>query len=439
VSELLAAARLGDPVAHSASKGWMIAGLIAGAVIGAAAVIATGGAALTLVAAAAAGAAAGGGIGEVLGTMSWAPMHVTGSLIRGSPNVFINSREAMRAHLSQGLCSDHAGAPIVVAQGSSTVFINSQPASRKSDKLVCSAVINDGSPNVFIGGATATTDDISPEIPAWVNWTMLAVGVAAAAVLAGPLAALLGTVGGIAGGEVGSWLGGKFFGEGSDGQKWSMLGGSLLGGFAGAKGAGALEAERPTTLADLYEKAPAAKTEIDDLATKIADESGGKVAKAPIKSMERAQQKIDSDYGGDASKIKDIVRNTIVVPDDQIPAVTAKLQEAGATAKVINADSDPMGYSGVNTTLRTSNGLTGEIQVNSPEMIYAKGPPELAKSLLGEDGFNDMQQKTNLPSGLGHDLYEQWRTLPDSDSPEAQTLAQQSKDYYNAIRGAGRN
>ena len=240
---LLAAARLGDPVAHTASKGWMIAGLIGGALLGAAVVALTGGTALIALAAVAAGAAAGGGLGEVLGTMSWAPRHVTGSLISGSPNVFINSRAAMRAHLSQGTCSDHSGSPQIVAQGSSTVFINSQPASRKEDKLVCSAVISDGSPNVFIGGSTATTDEISPEVPGWVNWTMLAVGVAAAAILAGPLAAALGTVGGFAGGEAGSWLGGKYFGEGSDGQKWSMLGGSLVGGLAGAKGAGMLKGD----------------------------------------------------------------------------------------------------------------------------------------------------------------------------------------------------
>ncbi len=239
MSTLLAAARLGDPVAHTASKGWMMAGLIAGALIGAAAVVVTGGAALTLVAAAAAGAAAGGGLGEVLGTMSWAPRHVTGSLISGSFNVFVNGRPAVHAHLSQGICGDHSGSPQLVAQGSSTVFINGQPAARMEDMLTCSAVISAGSPNVFIGGATVTTDDISPEIPGWVNWTMLAVGVAAAAVLAGPLVAALGTVGGIAGGETGTWLGGKFFGDGSDGQKWSMLGGGLLGGLAGVKGANA--------------------------------------------------------------------------------------------------------------------------------------------------------------------------------------------------------
>lgn len=432
---LLAAARLGDPVAHTASKGWMIAGLIAGAVIGAAAVVVTGGAALTVVAAVAAGAAAGGGIGEVLGTMSWAPRHVTGSLIKGSPNVFINSRAAMRANLSQGVCSDHNGPPQVVAQGSSTVFINRQPASRKDDKLMCGALINDGSPNVFIGGATV--GQTNSEIPAWVNWTMMAVGVAAAAVLAGPVLAVVGAVGGFAGGEVGSWIGGKVFGEGSDGQKWSMLSGSLLGGFAGAKGAGALEAERPVTLADMYQKAPAAKAELDEFATQVANESGGQVAKAPIKSMERAQQKIDSDYDGDPLQIKDIVRNTIVVPEDQIPVVASKLQDAGASVKIIDADSNPMGYSGVNTTMKTSTGLTGEIQVNSPKMIYAKGPPDVARSILGEDGFNDLQQQTGLPSGTGHDLYEQWRVLPDKSSPEAQSLSQQSRDYYNAIRNGG--
>lgn len=253
---LLAAARLGDPVAHTASKGWMIAGLIAGAVIGAAAVVVTGGAALTVVAAVAAGAAAGGGIGEVLGTMSWAPRHVTGSLIKGSPNVFINSRAAMRANLSQGVCSDHNGPPQVVAQGSSTVFINRQPASRKDDKLMCGALINDGSPNVFIGGATV--GQANSEIPAWVNWTMMAVGVAAAAVLAGPVMAVVGAAGGFAGGGAGSWIGGKVFGEGSDGQKWSMLGGSLLGGYAGAKGAGyATRAGSPASLAGELSQAEA--------------------------------------------------------------------------------------------------------------------------------------------------------------------------------------
>lgn len=230
------AARVDDPVAHTASKGWMIAGLIGGALLGAAAVAVTGGAALVAVSAVAASACAGGGLGEVLGSMSWAPRHVTGMLREGSPDVFINSRKAIRAHLSLGECDEHSGSPQRVAEGSIKVYINNYPAARISDRLTCSAEIFQGSSNVFIGGAKVQTDEINPEIPAWVNWVMLGVGAGALAVVAGPVIALLSTAGGMAGGTLGNYIGGKIFGEGSDGQKWSMLAGGLIGGGLGAKG-----------------------------------------------------------------------------------------------------------------------------------------------------------------------------------------------------------
>ncbi|WP_394521402.1 type IV secretion protein Rhs [Pantoea sp. SGAir0184] len=230
------AAREQDDVAHTASEGWMIAGLIGGAILGAAAVVVTGGAALIAVSAAAAGACAAGGIGEVLGSMSWAPRHNTGKLMSGSPNVFINSRAAIRAHLSKGTCDEHSGSLQLVAEGSDKVFINNYPAARIGDRLTCSAEIASGSANVFIGGGKYQTDDINPEIPGWVNWIMMGVGTAAVAVLASPAIALLGLAGGIGGGYGGSWIGGRLFGEGSDGQKWSMLAGSFIGGAAGGKG-----------------------------------------------------------------------------------------------------------------------------------------------------------------------------------------------------------
>lgn len=230
------AAREHDDVAHTASEGWMIAGLIGGAILGAAAVVVTGGAALIAVSAAAAGACAAGGIGEVLGSMSWAPRHNTGKLMSGSPNVFINSRAAIRAHLSKGNCDEHSGSLQLVAEGSDKVFINNYPAARIGDRLTCSAEIASGSANVFIGGGKYQTDDINPEIPGWVNWIMMGVGTAAVAVLASPAIALLGLAGGIGGGYGGSWIGGRLFGEGSDGQKWSMLAGSFIGGAAGGKG-----------------------------------------------------------------------------------------------------------------------------------------------------------------------------------------------------------
>ncbi|MGX9271514.1 polymorphic toxin type 46 domain-containing protein [Pantoea ananatis] len=230
------AARDLDDIAHTASKGWMVAGLIGGAILGAAAVVVTGGAALAVVSAAAAGACAAGGIGEVLGSMTWAPRHNTGKLTSGSLNVFVNSRAAIRAHLSKGNCDEHSGSLQLVAEGSDKVFINNFPAARIGDRLTCSAEISSGSDNVFVGGGKYQTDLINPEIPGWVNWLMMGVGTAAVAVIASPAIALLGLAGAFGGGYAGSWLGGKIFGEGSDGQKWSMLAGSFIGGYAGGKG-----------------------------------------------------------------------------------------------------------------------------------------------------------------------------------------------------------
>lgn len=238
------AARVDDEIAHTASKGWMIAGLVGGAILGAAAVVVTGGTALVAVSAVAAGACAAGGLGELLGSMSWAPRHTTGTLKEGSPNVFINSRKAIRAHLSAGECDEHSGSLQRVAEGSIKVYINNFPASRTGDKLTCSAEISQGSRNVIIGGSKVQTDEISPEIPEWVNWTMLAVGAGAMAVLASPAIALLSTLGAMGGGTVGSFAGGMLFGEGSDGQKWGMLIGSVIGGGTGMKGGARFDAWR---------------------------------------------------------------------------------------------------------------------------------------------------------------------------------------------------
>jgi uncharacterized Zn-binding protein involved in type VI secretion len=233
-----AAARLADPIGHSYAMNGLLAGLLAGAAIAVigVAVIGTGG--LAAVALVGAGAAAGAGLGEVMSTMSWAPKEVVGAIAAaGAFKVFTNSRAAARAHLDHAICSKH-GDPAIIATGSATVFINGVPAARVDDKTICSAVITEGSANVFIGGGTVATDDIYPEnlVPGWVHATLLVVGFGAAVVLAGPVIAVGGLVGGIAGGMGGNWVGGMAFGEGSDGQKWSAIGGSLLGGLFGARG-----------------------------------------------------------------------------------------------------------------------------------------------------------------------------------------------------------
>jgi hypothetical protein len=160
---------------------------------------------------------------------------------------------------------------------------------------------------------------------------------------------------------------------------------------------------------------------------------GGTVAKAPIKSKERSIEKIIKEYEGDPSKIKDLARNTIIVPPEKIDTFAAELAQRGAKVKVINGRVDPLGYSGVNSTLKTETGITAEIQVNSPEMIYAKEPESVARSILGDDSYEAISEKSSAPGGKGHELYEEWRSLPDED-PGRPIIEAQSKSYYDSIR-----
>lgn len=227
-----AAARLNDPIEHTGSLTGLLAGFAIGA-IGAALIVGTGG--LAAVAIVGAAAATGAGIGQLIGSMSFCS-HQTGQIISGSSNVNINGKAAARAHVDNARCDDHGPGPKVLAQGSSTVYINGYPAARVNDRTECDAKISAGSNNVFIGGETETTDAISPEVPVLLERGILLIGLASAFVLASPAVVIAGFVGGIAGGTIGNLAGGKLFGEGSDGQKLMAFGGALLGGGLGAKG-----------------------------------------------------------------------------------------------------------------------------------------------------------------------------------------------------------
>lgn len=233
-----AAARLDDPIEHSHALSGLLGGLAlgAGAVLIGIAFVGTGGfGAIALGAMVGAGAATGAGIGQLLGSLSFAS-HDAGQINSGSGNVFVNGRAAARAHVDTAVCTQHGSAPQILAQGSDSVRINGQPAARVGDRTVCDGKISAGSANVFIGGGTDTTDPINPEVPEWLERAVLVVGLASAFVLASPVVVVAGLVGAVAGGLAGHWAGGELFGEGSDGQKLMAFGGALLGGGLGAKG-----------------------------------------------------------------------------------------------------------------------------------------------------------------------------------------------------------
>lgn len=183
------------------------------------------------------------------------------------------------------------------------------------------------------------------------------------------------------------------------------------------------------TLDEMLTRAPAAKAEIDALAEIIATEFGGNVVKTPIKGRRRALEKILIDYAGDASRIKDLARNTIVIEAERIPGVLSRLETLGARIKVIKRSDNPLGYSGINATLLTGSRLTAEIQISTPQMIFARTRPEKARAILGNELYEKIAGDVGVPGGRGHDLYEEWRALA-PDSSRATVIALESREYY---------
>ncbi|WP_275629645.1 RHS repeat-associated core domain-containing protein [Pseudomonas sp. 273] len=166
------AARLHDEIAHTSA----LAGFLIGAALGIALVATvaiatfTCGFGVALLAGILAGV--GGSLltaaGEAIGRMFISP---AGMIDKGSPNVYINQRNAAHVERSTAICDKHP--PLIqVAEGSSNVFINDVAAARKGDKLTCGAKIDGGSSDVFIGGGTVQYLPVDDEVPGWLRTTV---------------------------------------------------------------------------------------------------------------------------------------------------------------------------------------------------------------------------------------------------------------------------
>ncbi len=104
-------------------------------------------------------------------------------------------------------------------------------------------------------------------------------------------------------------------------------------------------------------------------------------------------------------------------------------------SKVVESSLNPLGYSGVNSALKAQSGIVGEIQLNTPAMIYAKESGPRERTLLDDDLYDSTSLKAGVPGGKGYELYEQWRSLPAIGSQRS-VIPVQSKSCYDAVRGS---
>ena len=215
------AARYDDQIAHSRSFLGAMIGLAAGLAVGAVLVAAAVVFAPATLAVAAVAVAVGGGLaatgsavkkGAELGAKHTGPP--CGKLETTACMVLTNDKISAHASLSLAACTKES-APVPIAEGSGSVFINGEGAAREGDKISCGAkIISKCSPDVLIGGGTAQYEDIDGEVPAWLLkgadiaiYAGLAIAIvgAGAMVVGGVIAGAAGgggVVGGVTGGAV---------------------------------------------------------------------------------------------------------------------------------------------------------------------------------------------------------------------------------------------
>lgn len=83
-----------------------------------------------------------------------------GKITLGMPSVLVNNQPIATTLIPNSIvCNNHALQ--MIAEGSETVFIADKNVARKGDKTTCGAIIQNGSPNVFIGSGKAQVTKIA--------------------------------------------------------------------------------------------------------------------------------------------------------------------------------------------------------------------------------------------------------------------------------------
>lgn len=178
----------------------------------------------------------------------------------------------------------------------------------------------------------------------------------------------------------------------------------------------------------------------------------------PLKTEESATRKLTSDYEGDWYGLKDIARCSLIVPSLEDCKTTVmsyiksywhpgktwtEVKEDGRKivhsygynvidTKETKPSSNACGYSGFTAFVRTSAGYPAEIQINVPEILFAKMKPRSLRDIIGAQPYLAMRMKFQVDGGLGHGLYEIWRERP--ASPEGKEAAAISCEYYEYFR-----
>lgn len=166
----------------------------------------------------------------------------------------------------------------------------------------------------------------------------------------------------------------------------------------------------------------------------LAAQLGVFVTPVNLKSDRRILEKAIAAYYGDIARVGDIIRNTFIVRDaERISEVIKSIEQTFKVERMKN-HATQLGYTGDLINVWVRDGIRAEIQVNTPQMIYAK--ETAARDIIGDDIYKAIRKATGLPPGMGHKYYEEWRVMTPAEkaSKKGHDLVEKSRRYYERIR-----
>lgn len=186
----------------------------------------------------------------------------------------------------------------------------------------------------------------------------------------------------------------------------------------------------------LQKKAKSVGNELQSIAEEVAHKYGGRVTPINYKGVNSIIRKVQNENIS-IKDIKDSYRTTIIASKSDIPKIIKELSEGKFkrfTFVKHKAQNFDTGYTGNIINFKNNKtGLIGEIQVNTPKMIYAKENLSVAYKILGGETMRKVFKETKTPAGWGHALYERSRVGKSEDSKRWRAISLQ-QGYYKKFQ-----
>ena len=128
-------------------------------------------------------------------------------------------------------------------------------------------------------------------------------------------------------------------------------------------------------LDELYQQAIEAQPYLNRVTEKVAQQLGGEaLIPKTLKTRERSMEKIAADYGGDASRIMDIVRSSVIFEtEEQVLEALNILRQDMNVLRIKNRFESPVnGYRDVLLNILMPNGHIAEMQLHLRSILDVK-------------------------------------------------------------------